>query len=39
MSTKDQPASFLLGMRAATHIMEIIIDLRGSLTSGIANAQ
>jgi hypothetical protein len=39
MSTKDQSASFLLGMRAATHNMEIIIDLRSSLTSGIANAQ
>ncbi|MDT5256333.1 MAG: hypothetical protein QOD10_1413, partial [Mycobacterium sp.] len=24
---------------AATHMMEIIIDLRGSLTSGIAAAQ
>jgi hypothetical protein len=39
MSTKDQPASFLLGMRAATHMMEIIIDLHDSLTSAIANAQ
>jgi hypothetical protein len=39
MSTKDQPASFLLGMRAATHLVEIIIDLHGSLASGIANAQ
>jgi hypothetical protein len=38
-STKDQPASFLLGVRSATHMMEIIIDLRGSLTSGIAAAQ
>jgi hypothetical protein len=26
MSTKDQPASFLLGIRAAARMMEIIID-------------
>jgi len=26
MSTKDQPASFLLGIRAAARMMDIIID-------------
>jgi hypothetical protein len=39
MSTTDQLASFLLAMRAATHMMDIIIDLCCSLASGIANAQ
>jgi hypothetical protein len=39
MSTTDQLASLLLGMRAATHMMDIIIDLCRSLASGIADAQ
>jgi hypothetical protein len=39
MSTKDQPASLLLGMRAATHMMDTIIDLGGPLAGGILDAQ
>jgi hypothetical protein len=35
MSTKDQPASFLLGTRAAPRTMEIIIDPAARQLAGL----